>query len=115
MRLSDLLNTEVVDERGRSAGRVQDLRLIQDGPVLGGFGAAFRAAGLIVGTGGFGARLGYDRREVKGPWPVKALVGRLLRDARYVPWERIRSIEPDRIVISGSIDDLSAPGSRGEV
>ncbi|HEX9342205.1 MAG TPA: hypothetical protein VF995_01135 [Actinomycetota bacterium] len=111
MRLSELLHAEVVDEHGRSAGRVQDLRLVQDGPLLGGFGAAFRAAGLIVGGGGFGARLGYDRRSVKGPWPVKALISYLLRGARYVPWERIRSIEPDRIVIAGSVDELSPPGT----
>ena len=36
MRLSELLGAEVLDEAGRSAGRVHDVRLVQDGPVLGG-------------------------------------------------------------------------------
>ena len=34
MRLSDLLGAEVLDEAGGSAGRVHDVRLVQDGPVL---------------------------------------------------------------------------------
>ena len=38
MRLSDLLGAEVVDQAGESAGRVHDVRLVQDGPVLGGSG-----------------------------------------------------------------------------
>ncbi len=114
MRLSELLHAEVLDEHGRSPGRVQDVRLVQDGPVVGSFGAAFRVAGLVVGsTRTFGVRLGYDRREVNGPWPVKALITYLLRSARYVPWERVRSIEADRVVITGSIDDLQPPGSPG--
>ena len=42
MRLSELLGCVVVDERGRSAGRVHDVRLVQDGPPVGQFGASLR-------------------------------------------------------------------------
>jgi hypothetical protein len=111
MRLSDLLGAEVIDEAGRSAGHVHDLRLIQDGPVIGGFGASLRAAGLIVGRRAIGARLGYERRKMQGPWLVKLLFGRLFHDGRYVEWDRIRSIEPERIRISGSTVDLPSPRS----
>jgi sporulation protein YlmC with PRC-barrel domain len=38
MRLSELLGAEVVDEAGRSAGRVHDVRLVQDGPVVAASG-----------------------------------------------------------------------------
>jgi len=46
---------------------------------------------------------------MKGPLPVKLLTGWLHPDGRYVEWNRIRSIEPDRILISGSISDLPEP------
>jgi hypothetical protein len=110
MRLSDLLGAEVLDEAGRSAGRVHDVRLVQDGPVTGAFGAGLRLDGLVVGRRAVGARLGYDRGRMKGPLPVKLLAGWLRHDGRYIAWGRILSIEPDRIVISGTVEDLPTPG-----
>jgi uncharacterized protein YrrD len=109
MRLTDLLGAEVVARCGQPAGRVHDVRLVQDGPVVGGFGAALRLDGLLVGGRAVGARLGYERGKMKGPLPVKLLTGWLHHDGRYVEWNRIRSIEPDRILISGSISDLPEP------
>ena len=111
MRLSDLLGAEVVDGTGGSAGRVHDVRLVQDGPVVGGFGAALRLDGLIVGRRAVGARLGYERREMHGPLLVKLLAGWLHHDGRFVAWDRVRAIEPDRIHISGSAADLPRPGA----
>jgi uncharacterized protein YrrD len=110
MRLSELLGAEVVDQAGRSAGHVHDVRLVQDGPLVGAFGASLRLAGLIVGRRAVGARLGYERRTMKGPLPVKLLAGWLYHDGRYVAWDRVRSVEPDRILISGSVADLPDPG-----
>ena len=110
MRLSDLLGADVVDEAGRSAGHVHDVRLVQDGPLVGGFGASLRVGGLIVGRRSIGARLGYERREMRGPLPVKLAVGWLYHDGRYVDWERVRTVEEARILISGSVEDLPAPG-----
>jgi uncharacterized protein YrrD len=109
MRLTDLLGAEVVARCGQPAGRVHDVRLVQDGPVVDGFGAALRLDGLLVGGRAVGARLGYERGKMKGPLPVKLLTGWLHHDGRYVEWNRIRSIEPDRILISGSISDLPEP------
>jgi sporulation protein YlmC with PRC-barrel domain len=109
MRLTDLLGVEVVDQGGRSAGRVHDVRLVQDGPLVGGFGASLRVAGLVVGGRGIGARLGYQRRKVRGPWLVKLLLKRLARDGRYVEWDRVQTVQPDRILISARVHDLSRP------
>ena len=113
MRLSDLLGAEVVDQAGRRVGRVHDVRLVQDGPMMGGFGAALRVGGLLVGRRAVGARLGYERRRMKGPLPVKLLLGWLDHDGRYVDWERVRRVEPDRILIAGSAADLPPPGTVG--
>src|ERR671923_285859 len=49
----------VVNQAGGSAGHVHDVRLVQDGPVIGGFGASLRVDGLIVGPRSTGGRLGY--------------------------------------------------------
>jgi sporulation protein YlmC with PRC-barrel domain len=111
MRLTDLLGAEVVDRAGRSAGRVHDVRLVQDGPVVGGFGAALRLDGLIVGRRAIGARLGYERRKMRGPLPVKLVAGWLHHDGRLVPWDRVEAVTEDRIHITGSADDLPAPGA----
>ena len=110
MRLSDLFGSEVVDEAGRGAGRVHDVRLVQEGPVVGGFGAGLRLDGLVVGRRAVGSRLGYERGKMRGPLPVRLLAGWLHQDGRYVEWGRIRTIEPDRILISGTVEDLPRPG-----
>jgi len=110
MRLSDLLGADVVDEAGRSAGHVHDVRLVQDGPMVGSFGASLRVDGLIAGGRSIGARLGYERGKMHGPLPVKLIFGWLYHDGRYVHWDRVRSVEADRILISGSVEDLPVPG-----
>ena len=55
MRLTDLLGAEVVDRCGQRAGRVHDVHLVQDGPLVGGFGAGLRLGRLIVGRRAVGA------------------------------------------------------------
>jgi hypothetical protein len=110
MRLTELLGAEVLDQAGESAGRVHDVRLVQDGPLIGGFGASLRLDGLIAGRRAVGARLGYGRRRMKGPLPVRLLFGWLHHDGHYVEWARIERIEPGQILISGSVRDLPSPG-----
>jgi hypothetical protein len=110
MRLTDLLGAEVVDRAGRSPGRVHDVRLVQDGPTLGGFGAGLRVDGLIVGRRAVGARLGYERGRMRGPLLVKLVAGWLRHDGRYVPWDRVEAISEGRVHVSGSAEDLPRPG-----
>ena len=113
MRLSDLLKDEVVDSRGERAGHVHDVRLVQDGPLQGAFGAAFRVHGLIVGKGSFGTRLGYGRSDMKGPWLIKSFFHLFHRDARIVEWDQIRSIEPGLVRLRVRKDELREVGSLG--
>jgi hypothetical protein len=111
MRLSELLGCVVVDQRGRLAGRVHDVRLVQDGPPVGQFGASLRLLGLVVGRHAIGARFGYDRGAMGGPWLLKQLAGAGSRSGRYVDWGLVRSVDlaHRRIQIAGSVDDLSPP------
>jgi hypothetical protein len=97
MRLSEILGKEVVTTDGRSLGHVHDVRLVQDGPVIAEWGAAFRVHELAVGRRSFGTRLGYDRGEVDAPWLVKRVVGP--RPARHIPWSAIREHDDERMVV----------------
>ncbi len=97
MRLSDLLEAEVVDRNGDRIGHVHDVRLVQDGPPLGTWGAALRLEGLVVGRGSIGTRLGITRPQMKGPWILKLLFARQRSSRVLVPWDRVRDVGEDRI------------------
>jgi hypothetical protein len=97
VRLTELLGVEVVDGDGRSRGKVLDVRLARRGPIVGTFGAALALDSLLVGRRSIGARLGYDRRDVLGPWPLRAAALRLHARGLLVPWTGVRSIHARRI------------------
>jgi hypothetical protein len=107
MRASDLLKAEVLDRSGQPVGRVHDIRLVQDGPIIGSFGAALRVDALLAGPGSVGTRLGYDRADLKGPLPLKALFARIHRDMAVVRWGDIAAIEEGRIRLTVVKDQLS--------
>ncbi len=109
MRLTDLLDSDVVDPAGRTLGHVHDVRLVQEGPVVGSSDATFRVAGLVVGGTAFGARLGFGRTNVQGPWLLKRLFERLHADARFVPWASVRAVTPGAIHVGVSAADLRRP------
>jgi hypothetical protein len=115
MRLSELLGAEVIDEHGHSVGKVHDVRLAQAGPRPDGVGPALRVEGLIVGRRALGARFGFGRGGVRGPWLLKAVFGSLGHDGRYLPWDRVRSIQARQIRITGTAGDLPRPEPLGEV
>lgn len=106
MRLSELLHSRVLDADGRDIGHVHDVRLVQDGPVLEGFGHALRVQGLVVGAGSLGVRLGYHRHGVRGPALVKWPALRLERRARYVAWADVDQWDGDVVRLRARADDL---------
>jgi len=109
VRLSELLNCQVLDADGGAVGRVHDVRLVQDGPPTGGFGAAFRIGGLIVGPAMAGTRFGYGRTGMTGPFLLAAPLRLRRRKVRFVPWDRVREIGAGTVRISGSAADLGEP------
>jgi len=109
MRLTDLLDSEVVDRSGRTVGHVHDVRLVLDGPPVGAAGASFRIEGLVVGASSVGARLGYARANVRGPWALNHLFRRLHGDERLVPWASVRALTDGRVLLAVATDELAAP------
>ncbi len=102
-RLGDLLGAVVVLTDGRQVGHVNDVRLagrpyLQD----------YLVEGIVVGRRAEGSLLGYDRREVHGPWLVRVVVGWANRGAGYVPWRAVRRIdwEGPRVVVD-RVDPLT--------
>ena len=94
MRLSYMLGVDVVDSGGTRVGAVADVRLVQDGPLLGAF-AAWRLSGLIVVEKRHVRLFGYERRV--GPMVVRWIVHRLAGRVWFVPWSDVDEIAPSLV------------------
>jgi hypothetical protein len=100
MRLSDLLGFTVFDSTGVEVGRINDVRLVQDGPYIEGFGAGLRVEGFVAGPGGVGERLGFHRGGVEGPWILRVIFRSLERRGRYVTWDKVTKMEDGTVRLS---------------
>ena len=109
MRLSELLEAHVVDGEGQAVGKVVDVRLIQDGPVMEGFGAALRVKGFVVGRRGLGTRLGFHRGGLRGPGLLRVLLASARRS--YFAWSQVSEwdVEASLIRLAGSPDPSPVP------
>lgn len=107
LRASSLLGTAVLDRDGRSLGRLRDLRLRAHGD-------HHRIEGLVTGQGVIAERFGYAYGEVRGPWLLVVIMGRLARRTRYIPWVDVEEIASDRIVVkqtAGSYGPATGAGA----
>jgi hypothetical protein len=93
MLMSEVLGASVLDAAGARLGRVADIRLVQDGPFIEGFGSALRVDALVVGRGGIASRLGYVRSGVRGPWLLRVLAAALEGRALLIPWTEVAPAE----------------------
>ena len=93
MQISDVMGRRVADADGERVGKVTDVRLVQDGPFVEGFGNTLRVDALVVGRGGVASRLGYVRGGVRGPWLLKVLATALEGRAFLVPWEDLQDTD----------------------
>jgi hypothetical protein len=69
MILSDLLDARVLGDDGAPLGYVVDVRFVLDGPPDGPL-AAPRLHGLLVSPRTGTSFLGFERRDVRSPWPI---------------------------------------------
>ncbi|MEP7060349.1 MAG: PRC-barrel domain-containing protein [Actinomycetota bacterium] len=85
MRLSELLNREIVSESGQRLGRVHDVR----GELVGG---RLRVTGLAAGRRGILERYGVGTHGSGGPGRTKA------RGHAIIPWERVVRVASEVVV-----------------
>jgi sporulation protein YlmC with PRC-barrel domain len=85
MRLSELLNREVVTESGERLGRVHDVR----GELVGG---RLRVIGLVAGRRGILERYGVGTHGSGGPSQAK------VHGHPILPWERVVRVGSEVVV-----------------
>ena len=85
MRLSELLNREVVSESGERLGRVRDVR----GELVGG---RLRVVGLVAGNLGILERYGVGTHGSGGPGQAR------VRGHPVILWERVVRVGPQVVV-----------------
>nr|WP_055505103.1 hypothetical protein [Nonomuraea pusilla] len=89
-RISALLGRRVTDAEGTVVGKVADVRLCQDGPLLHGVQNAFRIAGLVVVPERTGKLFGYERGPGgQAPWLVRAVITRWFSGSALVGWDQV--------------------------
>jgi sporulation protein YlmC with PRC-barrel domain len=93
-RMVDLLGLPVLGPDGTKLGFLSDLRLAPTATVDGVF-PRLVVDGLVVDGRHVGSMLGYDRRAEQGPWVLRRIVRQLHRDAGYLPWDALDSVDWD--------------------
>lgn len=95
MIASDLLDVPVHDDAGTHLGWVVDLRFVLDGPPST-FLARARLHGLVVSPRTRTSFLGFERSDVRSPWPIAPLLRWLHRGAFLVHWPDVARVpDPD--------------------
>ncbi|TDN90666.1 PRC-barrel domain-containing protein [Microbacterium sp. BK668] len=91
MLLSDLLGCRVLDPDGTSLGTVVDVRF-RRGPARRTREADLQLVALIVSPRSRMSYYGYERGRVDAPAVINAIMARLHRGARVIPWECVAEI-----------------------
>jgi len=105
-RLGALLQMEVRGPERTRLGGIIDVRLENNRREPGD---RLLVVGLVVGRGGPGSLLGYDRRGDQGPWLVNRVVRWLHRHAGVVDWDDVVEIDWDGGVITTSTTTPADP------
>jgi hypothetical protein len=105
MILSDLLGAVVYGEE--PLGHVTDVRFVLEGSSNQPMPPA-RLHGLIVSPHTKSSPLGFERTEIRSPWPIAQLEHWLHRDSFLVLWADIAAILPERIQLRPGFTRYSA-------
>jgi sporulation protein YlmC with PRC-barrel domain len=109
-RLGRLLGMNVISATGESLGQVNDVRVRAPSGTIG-YGALV-VDGLVVAQHETGSLLGYDRRSQQGPLLIRAIVGFLHRNAGYIPWSGVHTVDWDKrqvLLNVETLEDLEEP------
>lgn len=83
MRASDIIRQPAYDRDGQYLGTVVDL-VAEPRP-----SGALTVVAVVVSPRWHGRLLGYERREVHGPWLLEQLARLIRRGTRTVPWHEV--------------------------
>jgi hypothetical protein len=112
MRATQLLGAGVFDRDGQSVGAVRDLVFEARGPHIVDSGQpAYRLTALECRSAGIAHRMGYGHRDIRGPWPLSALLSKAVQRAVLVEWEQIERIDGSRITLNVAADELRSVGT----
>jgi sporulation protein YlmC with PRC-barrel domain len=98
MILSELLGAAVVDAAGERIGSVIDARFAIDG-APGQLLAEPRLVGLLVSPRSRTSMWGYERTDVRAPWPIAQYLNRVHRGLFLAAWADLARIDADRVVL----------------
>jgi sporulation protein YlmC with PRC-barrel domain len=108
MRISELIGRPVHDADGEPVGQIADVRLTQDGPMLGRIQRAFAVDGLIVVPRHTGQLFGYERVVADhGPWLVRSIIRWLHRDSVFASWDQVADLGGNRVRLKVTRDELT--------
>jgi sporulation protein YlmC with PRC-barrel domain len=92
MKASDLIGSKVYDSEGKVLGHCFDVETTRTGPKISdSWGNSLQVSGLLIGSVAVVQRLGYGRREVRGPIGIRWLAHRL--KGYRIRWEQVASVE----------------------
>lgn len=105
-RIGELLGMEVRDGDAETLGKVLDVRLV---PRALRSDPRLELTELVVGRGGPGSLLGYDRGDFNGPWLVRRVVEWIHRHTGKVPLDQVSEIDWDdgHITVTGPLQPLT--------
>jgi hypothetical protein len=106
MILSDLLRSEVYGEE--RVGYVTDVRFVLDEVNTDQAMPPARLHGLVVSPHTKSSPLGFERLEIRSPWPIAQIEHWLHRGSFLVPWADIAAITPGRIQLRPNFARYSA-------
>ncbi len=103
MNATDLLHSSIVDREGHRVGAVRDLWIVR---VADG---RFRVVGLVAGDGflaGPAHAWGFAEGRASGPWLLRKLVARAVRQARFIPASAVLDWGPGTVRIRSLASEL---------
>jgi sporulation protein YlmC with PRC-barrel domain len=98
MILSELLGLEVVDDSGERLGSVVDARFALDGTPRQLLSDA-RLVGLLVSPHSRTSLWGFERTNVRAPWPIAQYLRWAHRGMFLVRWQDIGRVDEHRVTL----------------
>ncbi|MEU1971593.1 PRC-barrel domain containing protein [Microbacterium sp. NPDC019599] len=111
MLLSELLGCRVLAPDGGSLGVVVDVRF-RRGPARRSHEGELELIALIVSPHSRQSFYGYERGRVNTPAVINAIVTRLHRASRIIPWECVEAVDRGEVRLGVEAPDIPLDARR---